>query len=460
MTCDAAAPLRASEEIQGNVLAPFPEEHQAFLMLSLADPGGARRWLRRVLSGITATAQVNAAPGGGTVAGESAVYRSLGLSYRGLGRLSPAALAGLEAFEAFRQGPAARAAKLRDRGPGAPERWAFGGPGQAPVDALLTLASTSLERLEGAIEEERRLASDLADNGVDVVHVERGGLLPGAMAGREHFGFRDGISQPAVLGHDDPAEGEPERRLTPAGEFVLGHPRHGAGGLGPPIACPAWMHDGTFQVFKRFHQDVPGWRAQLAAASAELAGRGVPISADELAARLIGRWPSGAPLAHSPEVDNGAAPGVFDYEDDPHGLKTPRFSHIRKMYPRSNLVVDREWHRLIRRAVPFGPVYDPEAGPGFGPDVERGLLMNSFMASIEQQFEFLLRGWAHDPDFFEADDGPDPLIGEDAAPVTLRCPLHGRQALSFQRHVHATGAVYAFVPSLSALRNLAAGELS
>ncbi len=129
------------------------------------------------------------------------------------------------------------------------------------------------------------------------------------------------------------------------------------------------------------------------------------------------------------------------------------------MYPRSNLVVDREWHRLIRRAVPFGPVYDPEAGPGFGPDVPRGLLMNSFMASIEQQFEFLLRGWAHDPDFFEADDGPDPLIGEDAAPVTLRCPLHGRQTLSIQRHVHAAGAVYAFVPSRSALRSLAAGEL-
>jgi Dyp-type peroxidase family len=453
MTCVAAAPLRASEEIQGNVLAPFPEEHQAFLMLSLADPGSARRWLRRVLSGITATAQVNTAP----VAGESAVYRSLGLSYRGLGQLSPAVLAGLEAFEAFRQGPAARAGKLRDRGPGAPERWAFGGPGQAPVDVLLTLASTSLERLEEALEEGRRLARD----GVDVVHVERGGLLPGAMAGREHFGFRDGISQPAVLGHDDPADGEPERRLTPAGEFVLGHPRHGAGGLGPPLACPAWMHDGTFQVFKRLRQDVPGWRAQLAAASAELAGRGVPMSADELAARLIGRWPSGAPLAHSPEVDEGAAPGaVFDYEDDPLGHKTPRFSHIRKMYPRSNLVVDREWHRLIRRAVPFGPVYAPEAGPGFGPNVERGLLMNSFMASIEQQFEFLLRGWAHDPDFFEADDGPDPLIGEDAAPVTMRCPLHGgRQTLSFQRHVHAAGAVYAFVPSLSVLRTLAAGEL-
>jgi Dyp-type peroxidase family len=459
MTCAAAAPLRASEEIQGNVLAPFPEEHQAFLMLSLADPGGARRWLRRVLPGITATAQVNAAP----VDGEEAVFRSLGLSHGGLGRLSPAALAGLESFEAFRQGPAARAGKLRDRGPGAPERWNFGGPNQAPIDALLTLASTSLEHLEEALEEQRRLAGD----GVEVVHVERGGTLPGAMAGREHFGFRDGISQPAVLGHDHPAAGDPDHPLTPAGEFVLGHPRHGAAGLGPPLPCPAWMHDGSFQVFKRFHQDVPGWRAQLAAASAELAGRGVPMSPDELAARLIGRWPSGAPLAHSPEADDGAVPGgpgaVFDYEDDPLGIKTPRFSHIRKMYPRSNLVVDREWHRLIRRSVPFGPIYDPEAGPGsdprFDPDTERGLLMNSFMASIEQQFEFLLRGWAHDPDFFEADDGPDPLIGEDAAPVTLRCPLHGRQSLSLQRHVHATGAVYAFAPSLRALRSLAAGEL-
>jgi hypothetical protein len=57
------------------VAVAFPEEHQAFLMLSLADPGGARRWLRRALSGVTTTAHVNAAP----VGGDGAVYRSLGL---------------------------------------------------------------------------------------------------------------------------------------------------------------------------------------------------------------------------------------------------------------------------------------------------------------------------------------------------------------------------------------------
>ena len=449
LTCVSVAPLRASEEIQGNVLAPFPEEHQAFLLLSFADAGSARRWLRRVLPGVSTTAQVSEAP----ELGGPAVFRSLGITYRGLGLLEPSALAGLEALEAFREGPCVRAAKLRDRGPGAPERWKFGGPEQPPVDALLTLASVSAERLTEELEAQRRLAGD----GVELVHVEHGGLLPGAMRGHEHFGFRDGISQPAVLGYDDFPEGAPERRLTPAGEFVLGHPRHGAGGLGPPIASPEWMHDGSFQVFKRFHQDVPGWRAQLAAASAELSDRGVPMSADELAARLIGRWPSGAPLAHAPEADAGSAVAAasFDYEDDPLGLKTPRFSHIRKMYPRSGLVVDREWHRLIRRAVPFGPIYDPDAGPEFGAEAERGLLMNSFMASIEQQFEFLLRGWAHDPDFFEADDGPDPLIGEDDSPVMLRCPMHGRQALSFHRHVHAAGAVYAFTPSLRALRWLA-----
>lgn len=61
-------------------------------------------------------------------------------------------------------------------------------------------------------------------------------------------------------------------------------------------------------------------------------------------------------------MDEAAKASDFDYQDDPYGLKTPRFAHARKMYPRSSLAIDKEWHRIIRRGVPFGATYDPTRG--------------------------------------------------------------------------------------------------
>jgi deferrochelatase/peroxidase EfeB len=146
---------------------------------------------------------------------------------------------------------------------------------------------------------------------------------------------------------------------------------------------------------------------------------------------------------------------TFDFEDDPHGFKTPRFAHIRKMYPRTSLVIDRDWHRIIRRSVPFGPIYDPSSGDACGPHADRGLLMNCYMASIEQQFEFLMRGWANDPDFFEAGDGPDAVVGDMIQGVTLRQTLDRKNSFCLERFVHTSGAFYAFVPSLTVLETLA-----
>jgi hypothetical protein len=174
------------------------------------------------------------------------------------------------------------------------------------------------------------------------------------------------------------------------------------------------------------------------------------LGREALAAKLVGRWPGGAPLAMAPDAH---ASNDFDYDDDPHGFVTPRFAHVRKMYPRSSAFPERDWHRIIRRGVPFGPPYD--AG---GEGAERGLLFNAYMASIEDQFEFLQQGWANAPDFFEPGDGPDPLIGVDPGPVTLRRSDGPPLRLTLERFVRTSGALYVFVPSMPALRLLAADE--
>jgi Dyp-type peroxidase family len=437
------ADLRSSEEIQGNILASFPDGQQAFVGFHFGPPAGARAFLAELLPGLTTTAMLLQSP--------PRVCRGVGIAFSGLSQLAPEWVSDLGPFLAFREGAAARAPKLRDHGSSAPEHWRFGGPHQPAIDAVLTLAASDPEALECEAAAWRDRAKV---HGLAFAFEQRGARLTGAMEGCEHFGFKDGISQPAVRDFDPADEriaaGE---RLIPAGEFLLGHPRIAAsGGEAPPITCAEWMRDGSFQVLRRLTQDVPGWRAQLARLAASLPTEHA-ISPDHLAAKLIGRWQSGTPLAVAPDRDDGSAADVgFDYNDDPYGLKTPRFAHIRKMYPRDDAFFERDWHRIIRRAIPFGPVYDPAQS---SVPAERGLLLNAFMASLENQFEFLMRGWANDPDFLEAGDGPDPLIGSSDLPSKLRHPCRCHSELRFERFVHTSGGVYAFVPARSTLAHLA-----
>lgn len=186
------------------------------------------------------------------------------------------------------------------------------------------------------------------------------------------------------------------------------------------------------------------------------------MSEDVLAAKLVGRWRSGTPLANAPERDNRSSrnrrnDNDFDFADDEQGHKTPSFAHVRKMYPRDEARFRDTRHRIIRRGIPFGRTFDPAAG--------HGLLFNVFMASIEEQFEFLQQAWANVAKFpsvvFQDNraDGPDPIIGEDPSPLDVRRENVPDRTLDVRRFVRTTGAVYAVAPSLSTLRQLAAGEL-
>src|SRR5439155_1176257 len=81
-----------------------------------------------------------------------------------------------------------------------------------------------------------------------------------------------------------------------AGAFVLGH----EDSPGNVAAMPGWMRDGSFQVSRRLGQNVPGWWAQVQDAAGVV---GTGMSPDAFAAKLVGRWRSGTPLALSPDSD-------------------------------------------------------------------------------------------------------------------------------------------------------------
>ena len=184
--------------------------------------------------------------------------------------------------------------------------------------------------------------SALAAGGLDVAGEQPAGLLDGS---REHFGFTDGFSQPAIAGFARdavPGQGVPYRRWPfgrlrwrplAAGEFVLGVPDEDGD---PPPAPPApFDRETTFMVLRKLRQDVAAFRAQAAHEAARLG-----MDEDTFKARLVGRWPDGSPLALRPDGpdpvlgNDPEAANDFAYADDPDGLRCPRGAHVRRANPR------------------------------------------------------------------------------------------------------------------------------
>ncbi|MEV7542576.1 Dyp-type peroxidase [Streptomyces sp. NPDC089915] len=493
----ADLPLRSDRGSQGDILAGSRKDHACLLFLRFREPVLARRWLRRLLPEISTTeemARFNAAfsaarvkAGGTDPASLSAQWTGLSLTHAGLAFLAgrdpfPALPAGSTA-EAFAQGPAERAEALGDTGDSSPDSWLFGGEGpHRAVHAILNLAADDPRKLAQAVDRHQQALGPA--QGV-LVFRQDAGTLAGALRGHEHFGFTDGISQPGVRGFHapDPATGntvlgKPGARLVPAGEFIVGQEKAG----NRPAGLPAWATGGSFQVVRRLAQDVPGWWAQARERLADLKRAGAaPADATDtwLAARLVGRWPGGTPVAGCPLAEQpcpaGTGPTAVSYRDDPQGWHTPLFAHIRKGNPRDGLVpalgrppldpAVTDGHRIIRRGIPYGPAYDPAQESGRGTNgASRGLVFIGYQADLVQQFEFVAKQWINEPDFPAGRNprtGADPVLGP-GSPVTFESESGsgGRATtLRFGRFIRTEGALYAFTPSIPALRELAEGRL-
>jgi deferrochelatase/peroxidase EfeB len=199
-----------------------------------------------------------------------------------------------------------------------------------------------------------------------------------------------------------------------------------------------------------------------------------------LAAKLCGRWRNGVPLALSPDSDSpagGLAADQFnnfeyvnaDGSGDPRGLRCPVGAHMRRINPRGQPVTGQgqpggsnNTHRLIRRGLPYGPVYDP-AQPYDG--IERGLLGYFINSSIENQYEFVLGHWVNDSEFAGSvrlnPKARDPMIGtQDAAESVFVIPQANGGApikiTGFSSFVATRAAAYCFLPSITAIRFIAA----
>jgi Dyp-type peroxidase family len=437
-----ALPTLELDDIQNGVLHPRPLPYVAtYVLLRIDDHRAGREMLRRLIPSIASAADPTSP--------DRDAWLSVALTYQGLKAVG-VPQASLDSFTPeFQEGMAARGALLGDVGESSPAAWEkpLGTP---EVHVLLTAISPDTARRDDLLARAHKASEDV--EGVEAIYRQDAYLLP---TGREAFGFKDGISNPAVEGSGLPGSNPRERPLK-AGEFVLGYLDE-TGAL-PPMPQPDVLgRNGTYLAFRKLHQRVAAFRQYLRAQSS---------SADEeelLAAKVVGRWRSGAPLVLCPERDDpalGADPSrnnnFLYHDDDPRGLLCPVGSHIRRANPRDGfkeeLIGVNRLHRMIRRGTSYGPPLPTGVGQDDG--AERGTVFIFVGAHLKRQFEFVQTQWVNGGVFLGAPDEKDPLVGSNDGSGTFTIPRSPvrRRMHGLPRFTVTRGGEYCFVPSLSALR--------
>jgi Dyp-type peroxidase family len=436
------------DDIQALLIAPPRHPYGRYVFVSFDAAEDARSWLARVLERVPSVTYLLASYADGVVppSGHFVAVTHNGL--RALG-LDDASLATFP--EAFRAGMPGRSEILGDIGPNSPEHW-DGELASDRLHAALLLFASDAEALEHRTAVEKELVNQYP--GVSLLSVQD--LAAVDLTGPiEHFGYRDRISVVQIEGTGI----EPSPGSGPAskpGEFVLGYVDDV--GIVPPLPQPEILsRNGSYLVYRKLQQHVGAFRAFLQE-HAE-----TPDEQELLAAKLMGRWRSGAPLVLAPERDDpelGQDPlrnNDFTYGDmDPVGLACPKGAHVRRVNPRDTVMNTRR-HLMIRRGLTYGPPL-PEGAEEDG--VERGLTLLAGCARIDDQFEFVQQVWMNHGAFQGLGEERDPLTSTPDVIHDMTIPQRPIKKVlkGLPQFTTVKGGAYFFLPGLRALRYLAGIE--
>src|SRR5258705_9913409 len=431
-------------DIQATVLRYRPEPYfGAHLFLRINDAHGGREFLRRLTPHISSVSDWWNAED---------PWIAVAISYPGLVALGVPEDS-LQSFpEAFRVGMAARGEKLCDCGANDPKNWDVPfGSGQ--IDIQVSIISDTKDKWHRTMETAGQQYQGFS--GVTVLLIQNFGAQP---HGRNSLGYKDSISQPAIEGSGVdplPGQGQPIK----AGEFILGYP----GETGVPLAMPqpeVLGRNGTYVGLRKYQSRVGAFNRFL---------RENCQTEEEhelLAAKLVGRWRSGAPLTLAPAEDDvalGADPqrnNDFTYAGDPQGKQVPLGCHMRRMNPRDTkmpVLTDVNIHRIIRRSTTYGAPYDRNAMSEHDDEVERGIYFLFISAKAMNTLEFLQQEWINDGNFMNLGNERDPIVGlqDEGAPFTIPKEPVRRRIRGIETFNVLRGGEYLFMPSLSALNWLA-----
>ncbi len=352
--------------------------------------------------------------------------------------------------EEFRQGMAARAQILGDTGANHPDNW-VGGLASPELHAIVILFARDVAERERTVRGHQQYASRFP--GVEALSYLDLEATPPYEYAHDHFGYRDRLSQVVVEGTGEvptPGSGPP---LKP-GEFFLGYPDENT--PTPPLPQPEILsRNGSYLAYRQLQEHVGAFRDFL-----RQNGK-TPEEQELVAAKLMGRWRSGAPLVLAPEKDdpvlaaNFQRNNDFNYKSmDPYGYAIPLGAHIRRMNPRDT-AANMNRRRMIRRGGTYGPPL-AEGAPEDG--VERGVAAFVGCASLVRQFEFAQNVWINDPNFHELGNERDPIIGAQDGTFDMTIPKRPirRKITGLPAFTTVRGGAYFFLPGIRALRWLAA----
>ena len=459
-------------DIQGFVIREYKEMAcSKYFLLQVTDAVAAKIFLDSIADSITHS-ESNTTDFYLNIGFTSTGLRALGLKEKNL-----------ESFtREFREGMVTphRQRLLGDYDSSDPSLWQWGGSCNERIDVIVLLFAKD-ETINN--EQSNQLIQIFSSSGLKQVHRLDGKTLPND---KEHFGFRDGISQPAIIGSG--VSGLDIDNIK-AGEFLMGYENEyhiypdtalllenqGKSNLLADDAEGSGYKDlgrnGTYFVLRQLKEDVDGFWNFLNNQTKNEDGSLNPDESTKLAAKMMGRWPSGAPLVKHPDKDPGGLcdDNNFKYiEEDKLGLKCPFGAHIRRTNPRDNfeetgpvesLKLTRR-HRIIRRVRSYGETFTGSA-TNHTPPGEVGLLFGCFNADISRQFEFIQYTWANYPKFKQLYADPDPFIGvrENPEPGTEQNFTIPQQTVNkyitgLKSFVFVKGGAYFFFPSVTAVKYL------
>ena len=432
------------DDIQHILLTRVPALTGRYEFLSFRNAAGGRAWLSAILTKVPSAAEVRAS------ADKDNRWLSVAFTFNGLRALGLSEDALATFPEEFRQGMVARAEMLGDTGANHPDNWVGGLAGSDLHAIVILFARDATERSRSQVEHANLVARC---EGVEVLSTLDLEATPPFDCAHDHFGYRDRLSEPVMEGTGEvptPGSGGPFK----PGEFILGYPDED----GPPANLPQpeiLSRNGSYMAYRRLQEHVGKFREFL-----REHGK-TPEEQELIAAKLMGRWRSGAPLVLAPDKDDpalGADPqrnNDFNYKQmDPHGYAVPLGSHARRMNPRDT-AHNMNRRRMIRRGATYGP-HLPESAAEDG--VERGIAAFVICASLIRQFEFAQNVWVNDKNFHELGNERDPLIGSQDGTLEFKIPKRPirKKITGLPAFTTVRGGSYFFLPGIRALRYLAA----
>jgi Dyp-type peroxidase family len=447
-------------DIQGFAIRGYNFPFARFLFLKVLDEEKGRRWIGGLIEHLTTGARW------GEV--KPTTTMNIAFTYGGLDALGLPEASLLSFPVEFVQGMKARADILSDRGKNDPQNWddVWSGGVHAWL-GVFALSPADLEQKCSAI-----LGGIQDVGGVSMIDSQDAAALQidGQVTAKEHFGYTDGFGNPEFLGVEkdaQPGQGKltDDGKWTPlaTGELLLEYADE-AGEL-PVAPLPHLLaSNGTFMVYRKLHQNVATFRKYLAEKGKLYAG-----GPEKLASKFLGRWPDGTPVELSPDkpdatiVQDKNRNVNFTFGKDLDGARCPLGAHIRRTNPRdafgfNGALINRR--RISRRGMPYG-ASTPEDQPGSDTD-EHGIVFMALNASIFRQFEFVQQQWIEYGNDARQGNDKDLLIGN-----------HGGQGKSMiqgstdpqnppflcgalPNFVELRGGDYFFIPSMTALRMIAA----